>query len=110
MNEIAHWYISLPQTRLINNGITTVSYFSTIHQEATKILVDLVHDLGQRALIGKVNMVRLCPCFYRDKSVQESIRETEEIIHYIKGKRVGSYGVSCSIGFLIHLILSLYQV
>ncbi|KAK3882711.1 hypothetical protein Pcinc_012917 [Petrolisthes cinctipes] len=70
--------------RLLRNGTTTAAYFGTIHLEGSKILADVVHDKGQRALIGKVNMMRNCPEYYRELSVQESIRDTEEFIRYVK--------------------------
>jgi guanine deaminase len=35
-----------------------VVYFGTIHLEGTKVLVEKVEELGQRAFIGKVNMDR----------------------------------------------------
>ncbi|XP_066943920.1 uncharacterized protein [Macrobrachium rosenbergii] len=71
--------------RLLRNGTTTAAYFGTIHLEGSKILADVVHDKGQRALIGKVNMMRNCPEYYREMSVQESIRDTEEFIRYVRG-------------------------
>ncbi|CAL4218515.1 unnamed protein product [Meganyctiphanes norvegica] len=70
--------------RLLRNGTTTAAYFGTIHLEGSKILADVVHDKGQRALIGKVNMMRNCPEYYKETSVQESIRDTEEFIRYVK--------------------------
>ncbi|XP_069969713.1 uncharacterized protein [Penaeus vannamei] len=70
--------------RLLRNGTTTAAYFGTIHLEGSKILADVVHDKGQRALIGKVNMMRNCPEYYREMSVQESIRDTEEFIRYVR--------------------------
>ncbi|KAK7086412.1 hypothetical protein SK128_028165 [Halocaridina rubra] len=71
--------------RLLRNGTTTAAYFGTIHLEGSKILADVVHDKGQRALIGKVNMMRNCPEYYRELSVHESIKDTEEFIRYVKG-------------------------
>lgn len=68
----------------MRNGTTTAAYFGTIHLEGSKILADVVHDKGQRALIGKVNMMRNCPEYYREMSVQESIRDTEEFIRYVR--------------------------
>jgi hypothetical protein len=35
-------------------GTTTCSWFATIHLEATKLLVDVVREQGQRAHVGKV--------------------------------------------------------
>lgn len=78
----------ISQERLLRNGTTTAAYFGTIHLEGSKILADVVHDKGQRALIGKVNMMRNCPEYYREMSVQESIRDTEEFIRYVRSIQV----------------------
>lgn len=82
--EVDSPHTIFPQERLLRNGTTTAAYFGTIHLEGSKILADVVHDKGQRALIGKVNMMRNCPEYYRELSVQESIRDTEEFIRYVK--------------------------
>jgi hypothetical protein len=37
-------------------------------------------DSGQRALVGKCNMNRNAPDWYRDPSVSDSLRETRELI------------------------------
>lgn len=42
--------------RLINVGTTTCSYFSSIHVSAAKVLANVCHEAGQRALIGKCNV------------------------------------------------------
>jgi guanine deaminase len=70
---------------LIANGTTTALYFATIHQEATRALVDICLEAGQRALIGKVAMDNAdeCPDFYRDASPDEAMRGTEDLIGYI---------------------------
>lgn len=74
---------------MLRNGTTTAAYYATVHLEGSKILADVVHDKGQRALIGKVNMVRNCPDYYKELSVQDSIRDTEEFIRYVRGLQVG---------------------
>lgn len=43
------------------NGTTTCSYFATLHLEASKLLVDIVREQGQRAYVGKVSMDRNSP-------------------------------------------------
>lgn len=40
--------------QLLRLGTTTANYFTTIHAEACKILADVVHQAGQRAILGKV--------------------------------------------------------
>lgn len=70
--------------RLLRSGTTTASYFASVHLPATKILAATVADKGQRALVGKVNMMVNCPENCRESSLEESLRETEELILYIR--------------------------
>jgi guanine deaminase len=68
----------------LRQGVTTASYYGSIHGEATRILADLCLEKGQRALVGKCNMTRNAPEYYRDASVEESLRVTEECIAHIR--------------------------
>lgn len=68
----------------LKQGITTASYYGSAHGEATRILADLCLEKGQRALVGKCNMDRNAPDYYRDASVEESLRVTEECITHIR--------------------------
>ncbi|KAG0719322.1 Guanine deaminase [Chionoecetes opilio] len=70
--------------RMLRNGTTTASYFATAHLPATKVLAATVAAKGQRALVGKVNMMMNCPENYREASLEECLRETEEFIIYTK--------------------------
>lgn len=70
--------------RVLRNGTTTASYFATAHLPATKVLAATVAAKGQRALVGKVNMMTNCPENYREASLDESLRETEELILYTR--------------------------
>src|SRR5215217_3194439 len=72
---------------LLCNGTTTALYFATIHEEATRLLVDLCLEKGQRALVGKVAMdnTETCPDYYRDLSVEFALSETRAVIDYIRG-------------------------
>jgi guanine deaminase len=72
---------------LISNGTTTALYFATIHQEATRALVDICLEKGQRALIGKVAMDNAdeCPDYYRDASAAAALEGTRELIDYVRG-------------------------
>ncbi|MEF0941159.1 guanine deaminase [Rhizobium sp. BR 362] len=72
---------------LLTNGTTTAVYFATIHQEATRALVDICLEKGQRALIGKVVMDNAdeCPDYYRDPSGQEALDGTRALIDYVRG-------------------------
>jgi guanine deaminase len=70
---------------MIANGTTTAVYFATTHLPATKHLVDLCIEKGQRALVGKVAMDHPdgCPDFYRDESAKVAINATAELIDYV---------------------------
>ncbi|EGX96796.1 Guanine deaminase [Cordyceps militaris CM01] len=69
---------------MIRQGVTTASYYGSLHGEATKILADVCRDWGQRALVGKCNMARNAPDFYVDDSVEESLAVTRDCIQHIK--------------------------
>ncbi|HEY0123045.1 MAG TPA: guanine deaminase [Rhizobium sp.] len=71
---------------LLDNGTTTALYFATIHQEATRALVDTCLEKGQRALIGKVAMdnAEECPDYYRDLSPAEALDGTRALIDYVR--------------------------
>ena len=60
---------------LLDNGTTTAVYFATIHEEATRRLVDACLKKGQRAFVGKVAMdnPEECPPWYRDASAEAAI-------------------------------------
>jgi guanine deaminase len=70
---------------LIANGTTTALYFATQHVEASKALVDICLEKGQRALVGKVAMDNPaeCPEYYRDASAEEGIAGTKSLIDYV---------------------------
>ncbi|KAJ5732250.1 Amidohydrolase 1 [Penicillium malachiteum] len=71
-------------TGFLQQGITTASYYASLHGPATKILADVCFDKGQRALVGKCNMNRNSPDWYRDSSVQDSLHQTREVIQHIQ--------------------------
>lgn len=70
--------------RIIDYGTTTCCYYGTLHLEATKVLADIVHEYGQRAFVGKCNMIRHCPAHYIEPSAQESLAATETLVNYIR--------------------------
>ncbi|OAA67403.1 Guanine deaminase [Cordyceps fumosorosea ARSEF 2679] len=69
---------------MLRQGVTTASYYGSLHGEATKILADVCLEHGQRALVGKCNMARNAPDFYVDASVEESLQVTRDCIHHIQ--------------------------
>lgn len=70
--------------RTLACGTTTASYFATVHAEATLALAKICAGKGQRAFIGKVNMDRNSPDFYKDDSTESSIKVTESVIEGIR--------------------------
>lgn len=74
---------------LLAAGTTTALMFATIHQEATRALIDASLDRGLRALVGKVaaDDELQCPDFYRDASVAAALDGTEALIDYVRSHR-----------------------
>jgi guanine deaminase len=68
----------------LRHGITTASYYSSRHAEATRVLADTCHRKGQRAFIGKCNMDRNAPPYICESDAQTSLRETKECIQHIR--------------------------
>ncbi|KAK7422542.1 hypothetical protein QQX98_001564 [Neonectria punicea] len=69
---------------MLRQGVTTASYYGSLHGEATCILADTCLEKGQRAFVGKCNMNRNSPDYYRDASTEESLAETERCISHIQ--------------------------
>lgn len=73
---------------LLANGTTTAQYFATIHKESSILLAEICATKGQRGLVGKVVMDGTDnPDFYRDKSADIALRDTEEFILAVKELR-----------------------
>lgn len=68
----------------LQQGITTASYYGSMHAEATKILADLCLEKGQRAFVGKCNMNRNAPDYYRDATVESSLSDTQDCIAHVR--------------------------
>ncbi|KAK5046786.1 hypothetical protein LTR84_007140 [Exophiala bonariae] len=66
----------------IKQGVTTACYYGSLHGEATKILAQKCLQKGQRAYVGKCNMNRNAPDYYRDASAEESLAVTEDFIAF----------------------------
>lgn len=71
---------------LIANGTTTALYFATADLAPTKLLADICHRLGQRALVGKVVMddPAASPEDYRDASAEAAIADTRALIEHVR--------------------------
>ncbi len=72
---------------LLANGTTTAMYFATLHEDATRLLIDLCIEKGQRALVGRVAMDEPaeCPPFYRDPSAERALEGTWAMLDYVAG-------------------------
>eukprot|EP01031_Cornospumella_fuschlensis_P035357 gene35357-42849_t len=70
--------------RHLKCGTTFASYFGTIHLEASKILVDVLHNIGQRAHVGKVCMDQHAPDFYIEDT-DASVKDTLDFVKYTLG-------------------------
>lgn len=68
----------------IKQGVTTASYYGSLHGEATKILADICLEKGQRAFVGKCNMSRNATEYYKDASAEESLSVTLDVISHIR--------------------------
>ncbi|EHK19559.1 uncharacterized protein TRIVIDRAFT_216521 [Trichoderma virens Gv29-8] len=69
---------------MLRQGVTTASYYGSLHGEATRVLASTCLKGGQRALIGKCNMDRNSPSFYCEASAEESISATRSCIQHIR--------------------------
>lgn len=71
---------------LLANGTTTVLFFGTIHTEANLVLARECMDQGLRSAIGRVAMDNpdQTPAYYRDRSSEEAIAETERFIQALE--------------------------
>jgi guanine deaminase len=80
---------------LLALGTTTALFFATIHQEPTKLLVDICLAKGMRALVGKVAMddPASCPDYYRDASAGAAIDGTTVFIDYVRGHTENRHGL-----------------
>ena len=79
---------------LLANGTTTALYFATVHQAATRRLVDICLEKGQRALVGKVAMddPAACPDYYRDASAEVAVQDSRDLINYVRAHPANSDG------------------
>ncbi|KAK4082318.1 uncharacterized protein Triagg1_2130 [Trichoderma aggressivum f. europaeum] len=69
---------------MLRQGVTTASYYGSLHGEATRVLASTCLRGGQRALIGKCNMDQNSPSFYCETSAEESISATKACIQHIR--------------------------
>ena len=68
------------------SATTRACIFGTIHNEATKLLMDLMEDTGMKTMIGKVNMDRNSPDYLCEESAGKSAADTIEWLEETAGK------------------------
>eukprot|EP00877_Chromochloris_zofingiensis_P000041 jgi/Chrzof1/10037/Cz04g24280.t1 len=81
--EYACQMYSLVVDRLLSMGTTTAAYFTTVHSDSCKALADIIHDKGQRALVGKVSMDQNAPDFYRE-TTDDGLAAAEDVLQHIQ--------------------------
>ncbi|XP_069122599.1 guanine deaminase-like [Argopecten irradians] len=67
-------------SRVVKNGTTTACYLATIFTDSTLELCDIIQSVGQRAVVGKVNMDQNSATYYIEDTVT-SAQETERYIN-----------------------------
>lgn len=75
------------QKQTLSNGTTTACYFASLYEDCSLILADTAIKLGQRALIGKINMTTCAPKDYVE-TPEESLTKTKSFIKLMKEKKV----------------------
>ncbi|KKY13556.1 putative guanine deaminase [Diplodia seriata] len=68
----------------LRQGITTASYYGSLHADATKILADLCLEKGQRALVGKCDVNQNAPDYCCAASAQESLQATKDFVAHVR--------------------------
>ena len=81
-NTFARFAYEKSIRRHLKCGTTFASYFATIHNEAGKVLVDVINQVGQRAFVGKVSMDRNSPDFYIEDTM-EGCADAESFAQYV---------------------------
>ncbi|KAL1922669.1 uncharacterized protein VTP21DRAFT_10208 [Calcarisporiella thermophila] len=90
-------------TRFLQNGTTTAAFYGTIHREACEILVDIIREKGQRALVGKVNMDANSPDYYIE-TTKDSLEQTRKFVASVLSEKnelvtpviTPRFAISCS--------------
>lgn len=62
-------------------------YFATLHKEASLVLAEVAHQLGQRALVGKVSMDLNSPDYYIEETGKALI-DAEDFIVSLQSRKV----------------------
>lgn len=75
------------QKKGLDHGTTTACYFASLYESSSLVLVDAAIKHGQRALVGKINMINLAPPNYIETR-EESINNTKKFIAAVKSRNV----------------------
>lgn len=67
------------------SATTRACIFATIHNPATRLLMELLEDSGLRTMVGKVNMDRNSPDYLREASAAKSAEDTRNWIIETQG-------------------------
>jgi len=70
--------------RHLRSGTTFASYFATIHDVSSKILCEVVAEVGQRAHVGKVSMDRNSPDYYIETTA-DGCNDAESFVRQVLG-------------------------
>ncbi|KAI0409563.1 guanine deaminase [Xylaria palmicola] len=70
--------------RTLAHGTTTAAYYATIDVNATNLLADLCHAMGQRAFVGRMCMDHLGPDYYLDESAEHALAATRATVDHIR--------------------------
>eukprot|EP01038_Epipyxis_sp_PR26KG_P004073 gene4073-5818_t len=80
--EFAKLAYSKSIARHLKYGTTFASYFATLHSPASKVLAEVIQQVGQRAHVGKVSMDRNSPDFYIEDTHDGCI-DAEEFSRFV---------------------------
>ena len=73
-------------THLRRSETTRLSVFATLHREATELLMEKLENSGLISCVGKLNMNRNSPDYYREPSTEYSLAETRKWLEETVGK------------------------
>ncbi len=76
-----------------NCATTRACVFSTLHKDATVLLMEQLEYSGIVSYVGKVNMDRESPESYKEASAEESLKSTREWIEETKGRFENTYPI-----------------
>lgn len=70
---------------LKQSATTRAVMFATIHIPATKLLMDILEEVGVQCYVGKVNMDRNAPEYLCEADAEQSVKDTREWLSWCKG-------------------------